>query len=172
MSKEAQSANGRMSNPQNAIGVSSNRQQKNSGTSRRNNFAARQTILRSIKDRVIQSGKFPTSSDLVGHPNLHTGFIRKSGQSRKDLLAHVMRSRELMASEYVWRNPSVLRYVKTSQLGEGKDMTLQRNIDNIQKKREKGITNFVVYKFDYKGKAWTVKTAQHRRGYETLYHIQ
>jgi hypothetical protein len=137
---------------------------------------ARQAYRQRVKNRRAElkaSNEMPTTQgERIGYDSLYTGKLTKSSIAKKDLLNHANSMDALEAAKYVWNNPSSLRKVRVSPLGEGKDMSKPENVRNINKKRKRNITNFNVYRTTYRGRRWVVKTAQYKKGYETLYAIQ
>lgn len=51
-------------------------------------------------------------------------------------------------------------------------MCLQKNIDNIEKKKKRGIQYYNEYTFEYKGKKWQIGMEVHKKGYEQMYYIK
>jgi hypothetical protein len=83
--------------------------------------------------------------------------LKRSNKSRKILLKHCHHDYDVEAAIYAWNNPEALEFLRVSPLGEGKDMTLQANIDNVARKRRKGYLHFNVYKLDYNNRTFLVK---------------
>ena len=101
-----------------------------------------------------------------------TGSLNRTNKVRDALLKHCHHDYDVDAAVYIWNNPAEMKFVRTSPLGEGKDMTLQRNIDNIKKKKEKlHFVEFKQYDFDYKGRTFEVKLALCKKGYEQFYSL-
>lgn len=48
-------------------------------------------------------------------------------------------------------------------------MSIQKNIDNIKKKRDRKIVSYHIYSFEYKNKIYYIKTEEHLNGFEQLY---
>ena len=59
--------------------------------------------------------------------------------------------------------------VKVSPLGETKDLTNPKDIANIQKKKNRGVTSYNIYELDFKGDIWIVKTEVYKNRSETVY---
>lgn len=137
--------------------------------------SARQTYKARVKqerNNLIHSADLPTSlSERIPYGNLYTGKLTKSSSAKKEFLNHAETLGALDAAKAAWNNPSSLRRVRVSPLGEGKDMNNPDNVKNIEKKKKRGITNFNVYRMNHDGRRWTVKTAQYKKGYETFYYI-
>ena len=84
-------------------------------------------------------------------------------------MSHCFNEDEINALEYIWNNPNKLNYIRRSPLGEGKDMSLQKNIDNIKKKQGRKVVDFHIYSFEYKNKIYYIKTEEHLHGFEQFY---
>ena len=128
--------------------------------------------LKRLRNAYVHSDNFPTSgSERIAFGNLYTGKLTKSSSAKKEFLNHAETIDALDAAREAWNNPSALKRIRISPLGEGKDMDNPKDAKNIGKKQKRNITNFNVYQLNYNGRKWTVKTAQYKRGYETLYYI-
>lgn len=69
--------------------------------------------------------------------------------------------------------PFRYEFIRVSPLGEGKDMSLPKNIANIEKKQN--VLHFVEfrqYEFEYNGKAFEVKLALCQNDYEQFYSLK
>ena len=73
---------------------------------------------------------------------------------------------------FVWNNLSVIKYKRESVLGEGKDMTLRKNIKNVSEKKKRGVVAYQIYEFNYHNEMWTLKMEEHKNGFEQAYHIK
>ena len=103
------------------------------------------------------------------YKNLHIGIIHLSGKARERLLKHAHHDYDVDAAVYVWNHPNKLKYLRLSPLGEGKDMSLPKNKDNIKNKRKRGVTGYVVYRTEYNGRTYIVKTEISKYGFEQPY---
>lgn len=66
-----------------------------------------------------------------------------------------------------------LQFERVSPLGEGKDMSNEADRANIQKKRERGVSHYNIYRLDPNlgfGE-WIVKTEVYRDRAETVYYL-
>lgn len=104
--------------------------------------------------------------------NLDTGYIRRSGQARINLIKHIRNEEELKAAEYIWDNPQSLRFVRHSPLGEVKDLSVEKDIKNIQNKKARFVTSYNVYEVDYNGITWEVKAEVYKNKAEQIYNIK
>ena len=103
--------------------------------------------------------------------NLITGTIHQTGKARNRLMKHLHHDYDVDAAIYMWEHIEDLEYIRVSTLGEGKDMTLQENIDNIQRKRDRHVEDYVIYRLRYRGKNFLVKTERLSYGNEQLYSL-
>lgn len=79
---------------------------------------------------------------------------------RNTFLKHCHHDYDVDAAVHIWNNPTDMRFVRVSPLGEGKNMSLPENQANIEKKRS--VLHFVEfhqYEFDYHGRTFEVKLA-------------
>ena len=116
--------------------------------------------------------RMPTTQGNQPYGNTITGNLRMTNKAKKEILSHTDNTQELDATAYAWNNPSRLRYVGHSRLGQGKDLTDWNDYVNVMKKAEKGIVGYSRYYFEYAGSTWLLKAARNMDGYETFYHIR
>ena len=83
--------------------------------------------------------------------------------------SHCYNKDEVEAAKYIWEHPEKMRFIRDSPLGEGKSKDNPDDIKNIQKKKERGVTGYRIYEFDYNGKTYSLKTETHRKGFEQFY---
>lgn len=83
--------------------------------------------------------------------------------------SHCYNKEEVEAAKYIWENPDKMRFIRKSPLGEGKNMEDPYDMKNIQKKKDRGVKEYMIYEFDYKGKTYTLKTELHEKGFEQFY---
>lgn len=62
-----------------------------------------------------------------------------------------------------------LTFVRVSPLGENKNLTDPKDIANLQKKKERGVTSYNIYELNLKGDTWIVKTEVYKNRSETVY---
>ena len=101
-----------------------------------------------------------------------SGTLNRTNKVRNALLKHCHHDYEVDAAIYIWNNPSKLKFIRVSPLGEGKDMSLPHNIANIEKKRN--VLHFIEfrqYEFEYEGRTFEVKLALCQNDYEQFYSL-
>lgn len=122
------------------------------------------------KQEVKEKNLMPAQPDR-NYTNLTTGNIHQTGKARNRLLSHLHHDYDVDAAVYIWEHLEELIFVRISRLGEGKDMTKQKNINNIQNKRERGVVEYAVYRFTHNGRTFLAKTEKLRFGKEQLYSL-
>lgn len=138
---------------------------------RKSKFDKRKTnskIVELRNEALNSSGRF-TIKDKVNLNNLATKELSLKKKSLKRTLSHCFNDEEIEALEYIWNNPDKLNYIRKSALGEGKDMLIKKNIDNVNKKIDRKIVSYHIYSFEYKNKIYYIKTEEHLNGFEQLY---
>lgn len=124
------------------------------------------------KKNVIERDLMP-KKDKTTCGALVSGQLNRTNKVRNTLLKHCHHDYDVEAAVYIWNNPSKMKYVRESPLGEDKDMSLPKNIANIEKKRNKlHFVTFQQYEFKYKGFVFEVKMAQYENGYEQFYSLK
>lgn len=102
-----------------------------------------------------------------------SGTLNRTNKVRNALLKHCHHDYDVDAAIYIWNNPSEMKFIRVSPLGEGKDMSLPKNIANIEKKQK--VLHFVEfrqYEFEYEEKTFEVKMALCKKGYEQFYSLK
>ena len=129
-------------------------------------------VLKRERAAIIADTSILVSGEKEPLKNARTKHIIRTGKSLKRLLYHCISVEELRAAVFVWKNPSVIRYKRESVLGEGKDMTLSKNIKNVNEKKKRGVVAYQIYEFNYRNKTWVLKMEEHKNGFEQAYHIR
>ena len=88
------------------------------------------------------------------------------------VMKHLHHDYDVDAAIYMWEHIEDLEYIRVSTLGEGKDMTLQENIDNVQHKRDRHVEDYVIYRLKYRGRNFLIKTERLTYGIEQPYSLQ
>ena len=105
----------------------------------------------------------------MGLENIKTGFLYKSRKSIKTLLHHSRNVAEIETAMSIIEHLDKLEFVRTSYLGEGKNLKDPIEQQKIQKKIDRGVVGYNIYYYRYNGRRWVVKTEVHWDGQETLY---
>ena len=112
--------------------------------------------LHDLQKAIKASNRFPIS-EKQECLNMQTHYIENKGKARKFFIDHCRSKEELAAAEFIWNNPQHLEFMKSSKLGEGKDMTTERAQKNIAGKEKRKVLSYNLYQFDYNRKKWKVK---------------
>ena len=103
--------------------------------------------------------------------SLRTGKYYQTKKSYKRGVSHAYNMDELNMYDWIPNNLDRLRFQRLSELGEGKDMSDKRDIANIQKKTDRGVTGYNVYIVNDGSFDWIVKTEILHNRVETVYHV-
>lgn len=122
--------------------------------------------LNAQRDNVINS---VTKNELLGLENIKTGFLYKSRKKVKVFLNHCYNNAEIETAESIIKNPDKLEFVRISPLGEGKKLKDPSEQEKLKNKVKRGIIQYHIYYYQYKGRRWCVKTEVRYDGEETLY---
>jgi SPP1 gp7 family putative phage head morphogenesis protein len=125
------------------------------------------SIARNKAISSISDGTF--KNELLGLGNIKTGFLYKSRKSIKTLLHHSRNVAEIETAMSIIDHLDKLEFVRTSYLGEGKNLKDPIEQQKIQKKIDRGVVGYNIYYYRYHDRRWVVKTEVSYRGDETLY---
>lgn len=112
-----------------------------------------------------------SSNFSARHTNLSTGNIYQTRKSFKRGIAHARTVEEAEMYKLINEHLSELRHIRNSPLGEVKDMSDPKDIANIQKKIDRGVTGYHIYHIELNGVTWQVKTEVFKNRTEAVYHI-
>lgn len=76
---------------------------------------------------------------------------------------------EINAFKWIASHLDQLSFIRFSPLGEVKDMTSEKDIKNVEKKRKRGATGYNEYEIHIDGEVWKLKTEIRKNSRETLY---
>lgn len=116
------------------------------------------------------SGELNVSAETKEVKSTKMGIMLQSRSVLGRFLDHCRDVVELDAAQYIWKHPDKLQFKKPSPFGEVKTNS-KKDKRNLDKKKGRGVTDYNLYTFTYKGKTWKVKTEVHRNGFEQLYSI-
>lgn len=109
---------------------------------------------------------------LVAVKSMRTGKMLDSKKTFKSLYYHEINAGEVEAITAFYKKPSKAKFVRVSPLGEGKDMSNQRDIANIAKKKARGVTHYNVYELKTSNGVYLLKTEVREKGFEIPYFIR
>lgn len=122
-------------------------------------------------ERKLKEEQLSVSSNKLVYSNISSKLILLSKKPKIRLLSHCRTLEELDVAAYIWNNIGKLVHVKYSVLGEGKDLNNPKDINNIEKKRKRGVIGYNKYMIMFKNKAFFVKFEKHKYGFEQPYSI-
>ncbi len=103
------------------------------------------------------------------HSNLFTKNFYQTKKSFKRGIGHARNIEEAEMFVEINQHISELRPIRISQLGEGKDLSDPKDIANLQKKRDRGVTAYHIYEFEFGGDTWVIKTEIYKNRSEAVY---
>ena len=121
---------------------------------------------------LLKSETFTTSQTHHSHDNLVTSNLYLGKKPLERIINHCINNDEFDAVRHAWEHPESLKNPRISPLGEGKDMTTEKAIKNVENKLKRGVIEYIEYEFDYNENTWLIKTERHRAGFEQFYHIR
>jgi hypothetical protein len=87
------------------------------------------------------------------------------------IINHCSNAEEISVVKYDMNNVEVLRYRRTRQLGDNKDMSAPKDKKNLQRKRKRGVEEYIEYEFEYSGVTWLLGMERHVANFEQPYYI-
>ena len=90
-------------------------------------------------------------------------------KSVKTLLHHSINVAEIDTAMSLIEHLDELEFVRTSHLGEGKNLKDPIEQQKIQKKIDRGVVEYNIYYYRYNGRRWVIKTEVRYDGEESLY---
>lgn len=103
------------------------------------------------------------------HNNLFTKNFYQTKKSFKRGIGHARNIEEAEMFVEINQHISELRPIRISLLGEGKDLSDPKDIANLQRKRDRGVTAYHIYEFEFGGDTWVIKTEIYKNRSEAVY---
>ena len=103
------------------------------------------------------------------HSNLFTKNFYQTKKSFKRGIGHARNIEEAEMFVEINQHISELRPIRISRLGEGKDLSDPKDVANLQKKRDRGVTAYHIYEFEFGGDTWVIKTEIYKNRSEAVY---
>lgn len=122
-----------------------------------------------ISKREAQKNAEPCICDSEG---LQTGHLSMTRKAMQRALGHTRNFEELNALHIVLENLNNLVFERFSPLGEVKDMNNPKDIKNVKKKRERGVTGYNIYRVILHDVEWIILTEVRKNATEAIYNIQ
>lgn len=110
--------------------------------------------------------------DLRITPKLHDGEILYSKKTLKRCIVHAKNKKEVDMFKYVITHTEELLYKRKSMLGEVKNLNKDEDINNILKKKKRGVVHDNEYELQKNDEVWLVKTEVYKNGIEIPYNIR
>jgi len=127
-------------------------------------------LANAVKDYVRDHDMMP-GSRLCTIRNLFSERILRTASCRRRFLKHAHHYYDVIAAKYVWNHPEAMEYVSLHSVEEGKDIFNYEMLCKIINKMERGVMEYVRYRFPFEGRVFTVKTELTFRYYEQFYAI-
>ncbi len=102
---------------------------------------------------------------------LKDGELRYTASSIKRSIVHAKNEAEADMFLYVASHLGELIFKRNSQLGENKNMEDSLDVNNVSKKRKRGVLYYNVYEIERGGETWIIKTEVCRNNTEIPYAI-
>lgn len=130
----------------------------------------RNEALKNADIRILEHfGK--ESETIYENSNFITGRIKLTKESIKNYLAHARALETKVLITTFKDNQHLFQFKERRELGEGKDLSVKKNRDNISKKMRRGVTNYNVYHYRYKGQNWIIGMENILNEYEQPYYV-
>lgn len=128
--------------------------------------AAKEAYKR-IKQEIINDFGLSATFAIAKENDNCTGILKLSKDSVKSILKAYKHSRTIESKEaflFALRNPNILSYEHSEELGDGKDMNNEEDRLNIQMKQQRGVVRYNIYTFTYNGKMWALGVEYIKKG--------
>lgn len=108
----------------------------------------------------------------VRYNNIKSGNLLISKKALISCWYHALSNDETLAIISVFAKPSKLKFVRISPLGEGKDLSTEKDAHNMELKLKRGVVHYNVYEFRTKRGIYICKTEVRKQGFEIPYFIR
>lgn len=122
--------------------------------------------FKALKKAVVRKAKIIKEES---YPNLKTGLFYQTKTSFKRGINHTINKEEVDALSEINEHIGDFHFIRESKLGEVKDLSKTTDIANINRKIKRGVTSYNIYKWEYNGNTWIVKTEVYKNYSETIY---
>lgn len=99
------------------------------------------------------------------------GALNRTMKVRNKLFTHCHHDYDMDAAIFIWNNPQNLRFVRSCELGEGKDVSIPKTKKTSAERKEYHFVYFNQYEFLYNKRTFIVKTAVYEEDYEQFYSL-
>lgn len=90
-------------------------------------------------------------------------------KSFKRAIGHAISIEEVEMFVEVNNHIAEMTFVRVSPLGENKNLSNPKDIANLQKKIERGVTSYNIYELNFREDIWIIKTEAYKNHSETVY---
>ena len=91
-------------------------------------------------------------------PSLFTERMTRSKTDRKFFLKHAHHDYDVTAAVHVWNHPEEMEYVSLELIEDTLDLHLPDDVCKFLRKADRGVIEYVRYRFPYGDRVFTVKT--------------
>lgn len=134
--------------------------------------SARSAVLHYYQD-LAKAGMPSTGNELTAFENLQTGQLKRSTKVRERVLnpKHARTVEETKAVRYAWNHPEQLKFERVSELGEKKDLGNSKDLQNLERKSNRGVVEYLQYSFQFGSVEYHIKTEKLEDGFEQFYSL-
>ncbi len=104
--------------------------------------------------------------------SLQTGIFKDSKEGYRAIISHCYDEDRFRAAMALRKRIGKLKFVRVSPFGEGKDLSNPQDVENLKKKKRRGVIQYNVYEWKHKGHVYEVKMEVNKRGFESLYWLK
>lgn len=104
-------------------------------------------------------------------PSLFSERITRAYTSRKFFLKHAHHNYDVTAAVHVWNHPEEMEYVSLEMVEDALDLNEPEDVLKFLRKANRGVMEYVRYRFPYEERTFTVKTELTCSFYEQFYAI-
>ena len=104
-------------------------------------------------------------------PSLFTERMTRSKTDRKFFLKHAHHDYDVTAAVHVWNHPEEMEYVSLELIEDTLDLHLPDDVCKFLRKADRGVIEYVRYRFPYGDRVFTVKTEMTLSFWEHFYAI-
>jgi hypothetical protein len=102
---------------------------------------------------------------------LETKHLYQTKSSYKRGIGHARNKDEVRIFNSIAERVDELKFIRTAELGEGKDLESPKDQANINKKKERGVVAYSHYELRDGDDVWVVTTEKHKSQAEAVYNV-
>lgn len=104
-------------------------------------------------------------------PSLFTERLARTQTNRKFFLRHAHHAHDVTAALHVWNHPWELVFVSLELIEDTLNLNEPEGVCKFLRKAERGVIEYVRYRFPFEERVFTVKTEMTHSFYEQFYAI-